>query len=378
MLMIVQERERQRERERSHRNNNKPTMRLVLSPSSTTTTTKLCIIKQHINVVRAAVLTMIVLLCCIDERPTCFAEALSSNAPKTIKTTTSSSTTTRTSTITPTIVYRKAKASDIPKIAKLLKETFDDEEEAIPFLWKMFRSQQILNQYQQQLEKRMEELVKAGAQHALIVAVAEEEKEETQNKIAGFMELGTLPSPIPIQNTNTTTTNTWMGVQETTTIATSRPEMPYLANVAVDKDYRRQRIGTKLVRLAIKIASKWYPNVVKQQEQEQQQQQSGNKNDEDENKTAEKTLRTETTTTATDTITTNENVALYLAVEKENRAAVRLYENMDFCKVIDETEKLSQPQLKKLQRKPRLYFERKLYPQEQQQQQHQEREDHGE
>ena len=283
-------------------------------------------------------------------------------------------------------MYRKAKASDIPKIAKLLKETFDDDEEeykkAIPFLWKMFRSQQIQNQYQQQLEKRMEELVKAGAQHALIVAVAEEEekeKEETQNKIAGFMELGTLPSPIPIQNTNTTTTNTWMGVQETTTIATSRPEMPYLANVAVDKDYRRQRIGTKLVRLAIKIASKWYPDVVKQQEQ----QQSGNENDENENKNerAEKTLRTETTTTtttATDTITTNENVALYLAVEKENRAAVRLYENMDFCKVIDETEKLSQPQLKKLQRKPRLYFERKLYPQEQQQQQHQEREDHGE
>jgi ribosomal protein S18 acetylase RimI-like enzyme len=96
------------------------------------------------------------------------------------------------------------------------------------------------DRYQRQLEKRMKSLVQAGAQHALIVAADQNEK------IAGFMELGTMPSPIPV-------VTTWEGIE-----TTIRPEMPYVANLAVDKEYRRQKMGSKLVQLAIKISSKWY------------------------------------------------------------------------------------------------------------------------
>ncbi len=67
------------------------------------------------------------------------------------------------------------------------------------------------DRYQRQLEKRMKSLVQAGAQHALIVAADENEK------IAGFMELGTMPLPIPV-------VTTWEGIE-----TTIRPEMPYLA-----------------------------------------------------------------------------------------------------------------------------------------------------
>ena len=162
------------------------------------------------------------------------------------------------------------------------------------------------DRYQRQLEKRMKSLVQAGAQHALIVAADENEK------IAGFMELGTMPLPIPV-------VTTWEGIE-----TTIRPEMPYLANLAVDKEYRRQKMGSKLVQLAIKISSKWY---------------STSSNAED-----------------------NEgNAAIYLAVEKENQAAVRLYNRLNFSPIIDETEKLSKQAQWKLKRKPRLYFEKKLF-----------------
>ena len=70
----------------------------------------------------------------------------------------------------------------------------------------------VQDNYKQQLEKRMKSLVEAGAQHALIVATDENEK------IAGFMELGTMPSPVPI-------TVVWEGIETPT-----RPERPYLAN----------------------------------------------------------------------------------------------------------------------------------------------------
>ena len=148
----------------------------------------------------------------------------------------------------------------------------------------------------------MKSLVEAGAQHALIVATDENEK------IAGFMELGTMPSPVPI-------TVVWEGIETST-----RPERPYLANLAVGSEYRRQKMGTKLVQLAIKISKKWMGSV------------------ED-----------------------VETAAIYLAVEKENTAAVELYDRLQFFRIIDETEKLSEDAQRKLKRKPRLYYEKKLF-----------------
>jgi ribosomal protein S18 acetylase RimI-like enzyme len=49
---------------------------------------------------------------------------------------------------------------------------------------------------------------------------------------------------------------------------------------------------------------------------------------------------------------------MYLAVEKDNLPAVTLYDRLEFRRIIDETESLSQ---KKRKRKPRLYFEKKLF-----------------
>jgi ribosomal protein S18 acetylase RimI-like enzyme len=152
----------------------------------------------------------------------------------------------------------------------------------------------------------MKSLLQAVAQNALIVAADENEK------IAGFMELGTMPSPIPV-------VTTWEGIE-----TNIRPEMPYLANLAVDKEYRRQNMGSKLVQLAIKISSKWC---------------STSSNAED-----------------------NEgNAAIYLAVEKENQAAVRLYNRLNFSPIIDETKKLSKQAQRKLKQKSGLYFEKKLF-----------------
>jgi ribosomal protein S18 acetylase RimI-like enzyme len=166
----------------------------------------------------------------------------------------------------------------------------------------------------------MKDLVQAGAQHILIVAIEEQ-------RIAAFMELGTMPSPIPIVTTATNataTTTTWEGVVVEPTTSTSRPEMPFLANLAVGKDYRRQKMGSKLVQLALKISAKWC------------------KNDES------------NTNTAFD----KKDAAMYLAVEKDNLPAVTLYDGLEFRRIIDETENLSQ---KKRKRKPRLYFEKKLF-----------------
>lgn len=186
--------------------------------------------------------------------------------------------------------YRTAKATDLPGIAKLLTKTFEGD---IP-QWNILQTKLVEAKYEKQLEKRMKELVQSPRfHHVLIVASTID-----TNQIAGFMELGTMPAPI-----------------YTSTESNIRPERPYLANLAVDKDFRRQKMGSKLVKLAIKISAKWC---------------------------------------------FEENAAMYLAVEKENTAAVQFYDKLEFSRIIDETEKLSKDAQRKLKRKPRLYFEKKL------------------
>mmetsp|Transcript_26737 Transcript_26737/g.39546 ORF Transcript_26737/g.39546 Transcript_26737/m.39546 type:complete len:220 (-) Transcript_26737:447-1106(-) len=188
--------------------------------------------------------------------------------------------------------YRTAKVVDLPGIAKLLTKTFEDD---IPS-WNILQSKIVENKYEKQLRKRMKELVQSpGVHHALVVACTND-----TNQIAGFMELGTMPSPLA-------TCNETKG----------RPERPYLANLAVDKDFRRQKMGSKLVELAILISAQW-------------------------------------------SMDKDVDAVIYLAVDKENKAAAQFYDNLEFCRVMDETERLSKRAQRKLKRKPRLYFERKL------------------
>jgi ribosomal protein S18 acetylase RimI-like enzyme len=191
--------------------------------------------------------------------------------------------------------FRPARTSDLPKIAKLLTETFED----VPY-WNVLQRKMAENAYQTQLQNRMAGLVQQGAKHSLIVAV-----NQGNDEVAAFMELGTMPSPIPV-------TTFWEGQE-----IESRPELPYLANLAVSDTCRRQQLGTKLVRLAMKIAEKWTTDAALQ--------------------------------------------VLYLAVDKENLAAVKMYEKLEFVCIIDETERLSDEQIRKLRRKHRLYFQKKLF-----------------
>lgn len=191
--------------------------------------------------------------------------------------------------------YRPARTADLPGIAKLLTATFENVPEWNFIQWKMAE-----DGYKKQLETRMETLVKQGAKHALIVAANDDAGE-----IAGFMELGTMPSPFPVLTT-------WQGIETEV-----RPEKPYLANVAVGRDYRRNKMGSKLVRLAMKISETWC-------------------------------------------VSGEGDVALYLAVDKDNVAAINMYDKLDFVRIIDETEKISKEALQKLRRKPRLYFQKIL------------------
>lgn len=211
-----------------------------------------------------------------------------------------------------TVTYRKARVGDLPGISTLLVDTFEEDtkEGTSSPAWKFWDKQQdsVQNDYIRQLEKRM-----TLPQHMLIVAV----DEKKDNAIAGFMELGTMTSPIAISQKLVIPEGRQLNEGESEEISV-RPERPYLANVAVDANYRRQRMGTKLVQLAVKIASKW-----------------------------------ETESDYKDT------AAMYLAVEKDNEAAVCLYDHLGFTRVIDETELPKQVQ-SKIKRKPRLYYEKKL------------------
>ena len=196
--------------------------------------------------------------------------------------------------------YRPARTTDLSGIAKLLCATFEEIPE-----WNVLKLKLAEDGYKKQLDYRMEKLVKAGAKHALIVVVPDTNGD---GDVAGFMELGTMPSPIPV-------TVEWNGCMTET-----RPEMPYLANVAVGTKYRRQKIGSKLVQLAIRISEKWSdPDDI--------------------------------------------DPALYLSVDKDNAAAVSMYDKLDFVRIIDETDKSMIPNKdneRKLRRKPRLYFRKLL------------------
>lgn len=194
----------------------------------------------------------------------------------------------------PKITFRKAKQSDLPEIANLLIQTFDvndmvkdSGDPSVVFGNNIPTKSKEM--YVEQLGKRM-----TLPQHILIVGVSDD-------GIIGFMELGTMPSPISTRR--------------------QISEYPFLANLAVDAKFQRQKVGTKLVQLAVKIATKW--------------------------------------------CTTQDNnlipdAAMYLAVEKDNLPAVSLYDRLHFSRVVDETKKLDTETINKLQRKPRLYFEKKL------------------
>lgn len=63
--------------------------------------------------------------------------------------------------------------------------------------------------------------------------------------VVGFVEIGMLPSPIKEEKE-------WNGVLTKATV-----DVPYLGNLVVDNEWRRNGIASKMVRIVLKVAEKW-------------------------------------------------------------------------------------------------------------------------
>jgi len=172
------------------------------------------------------------------------------------------------------ISYRRAKPTDVTAIAELLNSVFEEEKEVgdqgeientttdkskdgdddnNTFMWDTLTDENdnpqlsFEEQFQlieRQLSKRMMDAKKEDSlPHSFLVAtipssLASDTKAQAEDRIVGFLEMGTLPPPI---------SNSPFG----------NAELPYIGNVAVSNDARRRKVGTTLVRLATKIASTW-------------------------------------------------------------------------------------------------------------------------
>ena len=166
---------------------------------------------------------------------------------------------------------RNAMQSDIKQIATLCSDVFEG-----PFDWYQVMDQKKAERgYYDQLNERYR-LVTDGYKHAMIVACEKTEQEE--EVIRGFIEIGTLPSPV-------------LETQEILgTTQQVRPERPYFGNVVVDAAVRRQGVGAKLVRIGVKLVeSKWKDECV------------------------------------------------FVAVDSRNDAAISMYEKLEFTVAMDES-----------------------------------------
>lgn len=210
------------------------------------------------------------------------------------------------------ISYRTAKASDMAAIACLIEETFDDPEK---------RPQEVERLLDVRFQKLVCDTTGTMPPHAMIIAVVQrnddgyddENKGDNSNdnddtrRIVGFMELGNMPSPISVPRNPQTAE--WNGVrvsvQNNNNNRSSKDiivELPYLGNLCVDPTCRRRGVGKTLVKLALKIATKWCI----------QNNPDSSNNDDDDN-------------------ALNDFLPyLFLTVERDNEAAITFYNNLNF------------------------------------------------
>lgn len=187
--------------------------------------------------------------------------------------------------------YRMAKPADVPAIAQLLTDAFencdndtDTTDRAVTAASTVTTKKEIEQMLQQRMIDVQNTSSSSSLPHAFLVAT----KTTTTNKavaadhgIAAFLELGTMPSPIVMERI-------WNGVPIST-----RPELPFVANLVVDPSTRRQKVGYTLLQLAIKIGKKWCDN---------------NENN-------------------------NKNAFLFLSVDRGNEGALAFYERLDFERI---------------------------------------------
>lgn len=133
------------------------------------------------------------------------------------------------------ISYRNYRASDANEVAKLCCDVFDGPFQPYDILAKNL----VINNHRKQLEDRYNDKVNGAVSHAMIVGTTND------NEVISFLEVGLLPSPIPVKVE-------WNGVETDTTV-----DVPYLGNVLVSETYRRQGIGSNLIKIGLKVAEKW-------------------------------------------------------------------------------------------------------------------------
>ena len=182
---------------------------------------------------------------------------------------TAKTTTTTTDTGTSNFTYRKAKIDDVPSIARLVFEAFDDnDDDDDESNQKHPEGEDGQNQQLQELEWMFSERIQSEQFrcNAMIIAVANPSPyTNCQNPndgavntdvVVGFMELGSMPSPISKGTYNRRRRSQPSSLLSTTMAAAeAASERPFLANLCVDPSFRRYGIGTRLVKLALKIAS---------------------------------------------------------------------------------------------------------------------------
>ena len=172
------------------------------------------------------------------------------------------------------VKFRNVQLDDISSLAEMCAETFEG-----PFSWlEGLKKRRYEDEFRGQFRDRYTRLVQGGIQHAMILGEA---PGQGSPEVVAFLEVGLLPSPVAVAAT-------WEG-QETET----RPEVPFLGNVAVTPARRRQGLASKLVKLGEAVARKWGHG------------------------------------------------GLFVAVEADNVAALALYRRLSFCVVLDERDQMN-------------------------------------
>lgn len=196
------------------------------------------------------------------------------------------SNTTPTTTAKSEFAYRMAKPTDVPAIAQLLNDAFENCDNSDDNDTDRVASTSKKREIEQMLQQRMKDVkTESSLPHAFLIATtappASEPSTSTNEAadahIAAFLELGTMPSPLAMERI-------WKGVPIST-----RPELPFVANLVVDPSTRRQKVGYTLLQLAMKIGKKWCHN--------------------------------------------EENAFLFLSVDRDNAGALAFYERLDFERI---------------------------------------------
>ena len=131
--------------------------------------------------------------------------------------------------------HRNYRPADSHDVAKLCCDIFDGPFQAYDIISKNL----MINNHKKQLEDRYNDKVNGAVSHSMIVGTT------SDNEIISFLEVGLLPSPIPVKVV-------WNGVEAATSV-----DVPYLGNVLVSEGFRRQGIGSNLIKIGLKVAEKW-------------------------------------------------------------------------------------------------------------------------